>query len=200
MIILHAAQSDVGLLLWGEAPFDAAASPGPSKGKKATPRPSPYAVRAESLDALLKKKFPLAKAAALPIDAAAWLPSHAKAPLPSSHLLGDTEAPTSATTLTPWLVPALLLEGDALLAIPSVCWQRRTLASGVVVGADLAYWADMLRFAGALVARQQFLPGIRTVGGELHAGSLLRNLVLLLQGSQQNPLAQCWRRHKRKRG
>ena len=34
MIILHAAQSDVGLLLWGEAPFDAAASPSASKVKK----------------------------------------------------------------------------------------------------------------------------------------------------------------------
>lgn len=169
MIILHAAQSDVGLLLWGEAPFDASASPSPLKGKKFPPRPSPCAVRAEALDALLQKRFPLAKAAALPIDAAAWLPSNGKAPLPSSHLLGDTEALTSPTTLAPWLVPALLLEREALLATLSVCWQKRILANGVVVGADLAYWAEMLRFAGALVAKQQFLPGIRTVGGELHA-------------------------------
>lgn len=123
MIILRAAQSDVGLLLWGEAPF----------------------------------------------DAAAWLPSNGKAPLPSSHLLGDTEALTSPTTLAPWLVPALLLEREALLATLSVCWQKRILASGVVVGAALAYWAEMFRFAEALVAKQQFLPGIRTVGGELHA-------------------------------
>jgi len=83
MIILHAAQSDVGLLLWGEAPFDAAAGPSPSKGKKSPPSPSPCAVRAEALDALLEKRFPLAKAAALPIDAAAWLPSNGKAPLGS---------------------------------------------------------------------------------------------------------------------
>jgi len=31
-----------------------------------------------------------------------------------------------------------------------------------------------------------------------HAGSLLRTLVLLLQGSQQNLLAQCWRGQKKK--
>lgn len=66
MIILHAAQSDVELLLWGEAPFDAAASPSPSKGKKSPPSPSPCAVRAEALDALLKKRFPLAKVSLFP--------------------------------------------------------------------------------------------------------------------------------------
>jgi len=30
------------------------------------------------------------------------------------------------------------------------------LASGVVVGQDLGYWTTALRFAGSLVARQQY--------------------------------------------
>ena len=31
---------------------------------------------------------------------------------------------------------------------------------GVIVGKTLTYWATVLRFAGALVARQQYLPGL----------------------------------------
>src|SRR5207245_2757374 len=37
---------------------------------------------------------------------------------------------------------------------------RDTVAPGLVVSKDLAFWALVLRFAGALVARQRFLPGI----------------------------------------
>ena len=39
---------------------------------------------------------------------------------------------------------------------------KRTLAAGVIVGADLAYWVEALRLAGSMVARQQFLPGFTT--------------------------------------
>ena len=37
------------------------------------------------------------------------------------------------------------------------------LAPGVSIGKDLAFWAQALRFAGALVAKQQFLPGIQVI-------------------------------------
>ena len=46
---------------------------------------------------------------------------------------------------------------------------RRTLAAGVVVGPDLAYWAEALRFAGSMVARQQYLPGLTADRDELRA-------------------------------
>ncbi len=46
---------------------------------------------------------------------------------------------------------------------------KRTLAPGVVVGADTAYWTEALRFAGSIVTRQQFLPGLETVAGEYRA-------------------------------
>ena len=44
-----------------------------------------------------------------------------------------------------------------------------TLAAGVIVGSDLAYWAEALRFAGSIVARQQFLPGLTTGSGARRA-------------------------------
>ena len=43
------------------------------------------------------------------------------------------------------------------------------LAVGVIVGVDLAYWAEVLRFAGSMMARQQFLPGFTTDADEPRA-------------------------------
>ena len=43
------------------------------------------------------------------------------------------------------------------------------LAAGVIVGVDLAYWAEVLRFAGSMMARQQFLPGFTTDADEPRA-------------------------------
>ena len=37
---------------------------------------------------------------------------------------------------------------------------RQTLAAGVVIGADLAFWSETARFAGSLTAEQRYLPGI----------------------------------------
>ncbi|MBI3325378.1 MAG: hypothetical protein HYZ81_01560, partial [Nitrospinae bacterium] len=37
---------------------------------------------------------------------------------------------------------------------------KQTLAPGVIIGKDLAFWVVAMRFAGALVARQRFLPGM----------------------------------------
>jgi SNF2 family DNA or RNA helicase len=46
---------------------------------------------------------------------------------------------------------------------------RETLAPGVVVGRDLAFAASLLRLAGALVARQQYLPAVERRDGAYHA-------------------------------
>src|SRR3989442_4633563 len=37
------------------------------------------------------------------------------------------------------------------------------LAPGVIVGKDVSSWATVMRFAGALVARQQFLPEVKEI-------------------------------------
>ena len=43
------------------------------------------------------------------------------------------------------------------------------MAPGVIVGKDLSFWSTAMRFAGALVARQQFLPGVIETNGTYHA-------------------------------
>jgi hypothetical protein len=94
----------------------------------------------------------------------AWLPTAAGQPLPSSPLL-TTGAKTStggttAPRLMPWLVSTLPLPPAKGVLVLSAAAGRDTLAPGLVVSKDLAFWAQVLRFAGALVARGRFLPGI----------------------------------------
>jgi SNF2 family DNA or RNA helicase len=168
MIILHAAQSEVGLLLWGETPRSESLWRGARK-KKGIPSPSPRALGADELLTLLEKYFPLADSPALPIEAVGWLPSTKDGPIPSSPMLASDEDHDGNAALAPWLIPACLAEYRALLAVLTNCIRKHTLAPGVVVGNDLAFWGEMLRFVGALVARQQYLPGVRIVGGKAHA-------------------------------
>src|SRR5438874_2189100 len=59
-----------------------------------------------------------------------------------------------------WAVPALPFRAGPAIALLSACLDRTTLAPGIVVGSSLAYWSAALRYAGALIAREQFLPTV----------------------------------------
>ena len=64
--------------------------------------------------------------------------------------------------LAPWIVAAYRFSAAEAVELLCASIGKRTLAAGVIVGADLAYWAEVLRLAGSMVARQQFLPGFTT--------------------------------------
>ncbi|MFZ5452119.1 MAG: DEAD/DEAH box helicase [Thermodesulfobacteriota bacterium] len=49
------------------------------------------------------------------------------------------------------------------------CVGKELLAPGVIIGKDLAFWAQALRFAGSLAARQRFLPGLQEIEGTYRA-------------------------------
>src|SRR5207253_6440182 len=49
------------------------------------------------------------------------------------------------------------------------CVDKETMAPGMIVGKTLRFWATALRFAGSLVARQQFLPGLARNDGSYRA-------------------------------
>ncbi len=66
--------------------------------------------------------------------------------------------------LAPWRATVLPLEPAQAIDLLGACADRETLAPGVVVGATLAFWARALRFAGALAAREQFLPDVQQMG------------------------------------
>jgi SNF2 family DNA or RNA helicase len=182
MIILHAAAVGNQLLLWGESPLESQPGPGPGaapgtrkRGRRggssqAQPAAHRFDAGAAGLTAALGEgvpgieEAPSARAFAPWI---AWVPSTSQGALPSSPLLSETpEVPGESPSLRPWTVTALPVATERALAVLLAAGRGSTLAPGIIVGPTLAFWCNVLRFAGALVARQQFLPGVEEVAGE----------------------------------
>lgn len=87
-----------------------------------------------------------------------WLPTINNNPIPSSD--AGLAPPEANLTVAPWSVQAIRLSLGTTVDVLCAVMGKKTLDSGTVVGADLVYWTDVLRFAGLHVARQQFLPDL----------------------------------------
>ncbi|MBV9036420.1 MAG: hypothetical protein JO182_18170, partial [Acidobacteriaceae bacterium] len=97
-----------------------------------------------------------------------WLPSTNKAPVSSSPLIA--EGPDNQSTkIASWQVTTVALQPAAAIRLLSACTDKEVLRPGTVAGADLAYWTAALRWAGALLVRQQFLPDLLRENGEFFA-------------------------------
>jgi SNF2 family DNA or RNA helicase len=173
MIILHAGFLDNRLLLWGEAPGDTADSPSPRRRARVrvgSATASPFDAGKGRLTSALETAGVQAPAGKMgPRAAVAWLPTANGAPLPSSPLVGGSPDSSGTPGLFPWTVAVLSLSAENAISLLCASVGKQTLAPGVIVGGDLAYWARALRFAGALVARQQFLPGLDSRDGRHRA-------------------------------
>ena len=178
MIILHASASEGSLVFWGETSLEPSGKP----AKKAVRRNGGFRVRPSRfglpVDQLAQVLSGLAGGFKLLKDQSqqwtAWLPSSEHGPLPSSPLLADEPDEPGEIKLSAWKTPALVLTTDQAVAVLLTTMDRTTAAPGVVIGKTLAYWSNVLRFAGAPVARQQYLPGLDVpADGEsaLRAGS-----------------------------
>ena len=165
MITLHAGESNGALVLWGEASGDdGVRSTSRRRGTKA-PYASlhPFAASTGELtEALRKMLLGLKPASSRACHVTAWLPTRGDSPVPSSALIAEPPRSRAKAKLAPWTVAAYLLSTAKAVELLCASIGKRTLAAGVIVGADLAYWAEVLRFAGSMVARQQFLPGLTT--------------------------------------
>jgi hypothetical protein len=73
-------------------------------------------------------------------------------------------ASRSKATLEPWIITAYCPWKHQAIELLCACRGRQTMVPGVVVGSGLAYWSTAIRFAGSLVARQRYLPGIAPEG------------------------------------
>ncbi|PYQ12852.1 MAG: ATP-dependent helicase [Acidobacteria bacterium] len=170
MILLHVALVRGRLCLWGEsAPEPVGRRPARARARARAVRrvkaaASPYDTEASRLSGALGDAVPgLSMAGSAAESLVAWLPSVAGEPLPSSPLLtaaGGARQGPAASDLKPWLVSTVPLSAAQAVLLLCACVERDTLAPGLVVSKDLAFWALVLRFAGALVARQRFLPGM----------------------------------------
>lgn len=172
MLILHAGFADGRLLLWGETPAESSKSAG-RRGKKSKiliPQTLPYDAGTRMLHEALSETGILASEKKLKAESAiAWLPCIGGRPLASSPLIEDNPESVSEPIIMPWTVSALFLSNEESADILCACAGRQIIAPGMVIGDDLAYWAMALRFAGAIVARQQFMPGIAEKSGAYHA-------------------------------
>ncbi len=173
MLILHAAFYEDRLFVWGECPGPAEPPPRQvSQGRKkaANLQPFPYDAGQEKVSAALKE----AGLGHLLKDmagqtAVAWLPSRRNHPLASSPLIAESPASKAAAAVSPWQVTALTLAPQPAVEVLVTCVNKEILAPGVIIGQDLAFFAQALRFAGSLAARQRFLPGLLEFQGMYRA-------------------------------
>jgi hypothetical protein len=158
MIALHAACLEEVLLVWGERPA-AEATPSAVGRRRSRQVPRyPYGADADELLASLEL------AGLHPTQATreciVWLPSRGNVPVPSSSLIAEPPVLKADPVAAPWRITACPLTDNEAVTFLCVCAGKQTLAPGVIVGGDLAWWSRALRFAGSLVARQQYLAGI----------------------------------------
>ena len=173
MLILHAAFCEDRLLVWGEIP--AAADLPRRRGSKkklkvAKPPLFFYDAGQENLSAALEEAgLGHGLRGIADQDAVAWLPTHKNRPLASSPLIAESSASPEPFELSPWQVTALTIPTAGEIELLCACVGQELLAPGVVIGKDLAFWAQALRFAGSLAARHRFLPGLQENQGAFRA-------------------------------
>jgi SNF2 family DNA or RNA helicase len=97
-----------------------------------------------------------------------WLPTWRRKPIPSP-LIAETTAFLGKSKLLSWTVTGYELKSEEIIELLCSCVRRRTLEHGVVIGDDLAYWAEALQFAGGMVARQRYIPAVTKKNEEFHA-------------------------------
>ncbi len=163
MIVLQAGMLEGRLWLWGETPQEEAPAKSKTRSSQTKPQPKrlPYDAGAADLACALMESLPNVNISAAECETRfVWLPTVGTQPIASSPLIALPPDRLATAVPSPWEITALPLTAEQATALLCACVGRETLASGVIVGKSLAYWTLALRFAGTLVARQQFLPGI----------------------------------------
>ena len=175
MIVLHAGIVEGQFFLWGEKPLETGGAGKPNrKGRLRRSTniapPSPYDAGIEGIAAALKEaglRFALQKKQAESLWG--WFPTVGGQVIPSTPLIADLLESITEAPLACWTVTAVRLATPQAMELLCSCMEKPTLALGVIVGEDLGFWAKALRFAGSLVARQKFLPGIAQENGTYSA-------------------------------
>jgi SNF2 family DNA or RNA helicase len=181
MIILHAALNDRQFYLWGETSDSATTASTaavstarrntkskPSKSKNLSVLSLPFGADAQSITAALQQ-IGCEPGSGEVKTVQLWLPTVSDFPLASSPLIAAPPESNELAELAAWNCEALSVKFADVLHLLGCCTGRALLGPGVMAGADLQFWALAARFAGALVARQQFLPGVVNDGGQWRA-------------------------------
>ena len=172
MLIIHTGESEGSLIIWAEESTENAAPAAARRRRtKNSPMyPHPFGSGGSGLAHVLREAIPGFESFQDRVcEIAAWLPSRGSSPIPSSPLIPDPRRSRAKLKIVPWTVSAYRLSTAGIMEFLSSSIDKRTLAPGAVVGADTAYWTEALHFAGSIVARQQFLPGLAVVAGGYRA-------------------------------
>jgi len=165
MIILHASWLNRALHLWAEHKIDGSSLPSKRPGRKPLIPVSPF-------DAGIQFLWRASEALPIPLEIEpervrqriALLPTVDGALLASSPLIAEAPVPGKPPAIGPWRVTAFRLGWPAARDLLCASLDRELLAPGIIAGADLLWWAWVLRLAAQLAARGSFLPGIRRCG------------------------------------
>ena len=172
MIVLHAGYGAGRFLLWGEVPKETNQRAARRGGRHTTlSRPLPYDAGAGALSAMPKDAglgFKIEKRSLA--NTIAWLPTTSGRPVASSSLVAPPPEGRDKIKPTPWKITTCHLSVDQTVSLLCACVGKTTLAPGIVIGTDLGFWATAMRLAGAIVARQQFLPDVVQANGSYRAG------------------------------
>ena len=160
MLMLHLHWCDEQFYLWGEQAFRPVALP-----NSASPfDPGLAALRMAWKEALQEAVGPEGEATHLELQLPTFASPVSRLPLPSQSFLLPEEFHDSAASaslqLAPWKVSALKLSWKSLFALLGKIEERK-LAEGLFAAEDLVAFAELFRYAGALVARGRYLPGLR---------------------------------------
>jgi SNF2 Helicase protein/SNF2-related domain len=170
MIVFHAGFLNGQLCIWGESPISDV--PVTARKRKRTDsitqsqitNPFPYDAGSDRLLSALGEFVAGLRLSKRDTEISAiWVPTMNGQPVASSPLIAELSTSFDKAALKPWAVTIIPLRPVEGLDLLSACVGRETLGQGAIIGRDLAFWASAMRFAGALVARQQFLPGIQIV-------------------------------------
>ena len=173
MLLLHAGLVAGRFVVWGET--QAVSTKGVAGRSARSKRPtasvaSPWNASSEQLLAALESVSAEPRSQALHSEILlVWLPTIKGSPLPSSPILAPPPDGEGACVMAPWQVTGVALSCEQAISLLCACAGRDTLNTGVLIGSTLCYWAAVMRFAGALVARQQFLPGLEKASGGYRA-------------------------------
>ena len=158
MLILHATAVDGRLFLWGERPVDNAPS---SSTSPFDPGPEPLT---EALADIVGKTTRAASEVRT-----IWLPTTGGVQIPSSPLIAEPPDESAVVELASWSVTTIPLGATQTIDLLSAGVDGSPLAPGIFPGKSLSYWANVLRFAGSLVARQNYLPSLAERNGSWYA-------------------------------
>lgn len=169
MIILHAGFFDSQIHIWGEQPISEEPKSNSSKrratsSKKAKGNPSPYDPGADRLSAAINEI--VGGAVISPQDVqplSMWLPTVEGRVVASSPLIDEALSQNGKPALAAWTVTTIPLSTIEAADVLCLAIGRETLGTGIIAGPALRFWSTAVRFAAALVSRQQFLPTLEPI-------------------------------------